>query len=320
MADAPAFRRRHRPARAGSASSPRSRCPPTASGAARSGWPPWPPPGTPGARRRRGLLPGPRPVREHHLRRRPVRRHRDAGRRGAPVWCYSLRPDGAGGPAGPSGPGGAGGATARPAGAASTTQPARTTRPARAVAGRRAAGRRRGPRRRHHRAGGGGRRRCRRRGLGPRSPGSARRSRAPGRLLHVVGGDLAASDTGLAPIDVAMAVAIPEFDGRIIGVPVSHSRRWSTTATRSGCAGHRLPDGARPGRSGRRPGRAAGPAASMRPPGQGGSPSSCPPTRPSAAGSATPSASTRPASVIGLSTPCAAPATGSTASPPTATP
>jgi len=30
-----------------------------------------------------------------------------------------------------------------------------------------------------------------------------------------------ASDAGLAPIDVAMAVAIPEFDGRVISVPVS---------------------------------------------------------------------------------------------------
>src|SRR5439155_15315593 len=30
-----------------------------------------------------------------------------------------------------------------------------------------------------------------------------------------------ASDAGLAPLDVAMAVAIPEFDGRIISVPFS---------------------------------------------------------------------------------------------------
>ncbi|HEY2428683.1 MAG TPA: cobaltochelatase subunit CobN, partial [Acidimicrobiales bacterium] len=50
-----------------------------------------------------------------------------------------------------------------------------------------------------------------------------------------------ASDAGLSPVDVAMAVAIPEFDGRIVSVPVSTKELvddgdalgWPVTAYRS---------------------------------------------------------------------------------------
>ncbi|MBV9356394.1 MAG: cobaltochelatase subunit CobN, partial [Chloroflexi bacterium] len=56
----------------------------------------------------------------------------------------------------------------------------------------------------------------------------------------------AASEAGLSPLDVAMNVAIPELDGRIIGVPLSFKEAQSSTLEGSPVVRHvALPDRAR---------------------------------------------------------------------------
>ena len=131
--------------------------------------------------RRRRLLPGPRPGREHAVRRRPVRGHRGPGRQ-RPAGVVLLA------------------AARRRGGAVSTSC-------------------RDGRRRRHHRAGHGRRATATtgtRRRWPPSTCPSSRPSPPPSRSTA-----WEASTAGLTPIDVAMSVAIPEFDGRIIGVPFS---------------------------------------------------------------------------------------------------
>ena len=124
----------------------------------------------------------------------------------------------------------------------------------------------------------------------------------------------AADDAGLTPLEVASGVALPEFDGRVIapafafkeavddggdlGAPVIASRTVpDRTARVAGLA-------VRHGRLRPHPARRTG-----------GWRSCCRPTRPSAAASATPWASTRRPAPSACSGRCATPATGSTASP-----
>ncbi len=129
----------------------------------------------------------------------------------------------------------------------------------------------------------------------------------------------AAAPGGLFPLDVAMRVALPEFDGRIVAVPFSFNEEVDDGDT-LGSPGQRLPDTARSGRPRRRPRRAAWPGCGRRRRWSGEWRSCCPPTRPGAAGSATPSPLTRPP----RSWPCSAlsprPAIGSIGYPPMATP
>ena len=121
-----------------------------------------------------------------------------------------------------------------------------------------------------------------------------------------------ASNAALAPIDAAMQVAIPEFDGRLITVPFSFKEQG--------------PDGipryaADPERAARLAGiavRHARLAAPRTPP--SASPSCSPPIPPSTPGSATRSAWTPRPPRSRCCAPCARPATTSaTASPKTAT-
>ncbi len=126
------------------------------------------------------------------------------------------------------------------------------------------------------------------------------------------------NDVGLSPLDTAWSVALPEFDGRIISVPLSFKEIVDdgddlgvpVVAYRT------VPD---------RVARVAGTAVRLaalrhKPNRTSGSPSSCRPIPPSGAGSATPSGSTRRPRSSPCSTPSAAPATGSTTFPPTGTP
>ena len=101
------------------------------------------------------------------------------------------------------------------------------------------------------------------------------------------------SDGGLGPYDATAGVAIPEFDGRIIG-PVFAFNEVVDDGDELGTVGAGLPHGARPGRAGRRPRRPPRPAPRRTPPAERRvAIVLSAPTRPSAAGSATPSASTR---------------------------
>ncbi len=70
----------------------------------------------------------------------------------------------------------------------------------------------------------------------------------------------AESDSGLTPLDAAMQVAIPEFDGRIIGVPISFKEPIADAPVR-GPALRARPRALRPPRAPRRQPRAAAHAA-----------------------------------------------------------
>ena len=125
--------------------------------------------------------------------------------------------------------------------------------------------------------------------------------------------DWDASDAGAAPIDAAMQVAIPEFDGRLITVPVllQGDRRGRRADLR-----RRPRAGGSRGRDRGRRTRACGTC----PTPTSGSRSSCRATRPSTRGSATPSGSTRPRRRSCCCRRCARPATTWASSPRTATP
>ncbi len=69
-----------------------------------------------------------------------------------------------------------------------------------------------------------------------------------------------ASKMGLSPVDVAMAIAIPEFDGRIISVPFSFKETVDDGRRSRRCGAHGLSNGPRPGRTGRRAGSQIGQA------------------------------------------------------------
>ena len=203
------------------------------------------------------------------------------GRQHAAVWCYSLRPDERG--AGPR--------------------------------SRRCRARRR--RRDHHRARDGRRRRGR--------VGGAALAALDVPVLQAIASTpsrrrMGGVGRGLTPLDVALSVAIPEFDGRIIAPAVlvqGGGRRRRRARHRRRAPTARCPTGspASPGIAVRLARLAPDPdrrEARRR--------SCSPPTRPSAAASATPSGSTRRRSVIELPARAArGRATGSTASRPTAT-
>ena len=124
-----------------------------------------------------------------------------------------------------------------------------------------------------------------------------------------VAGGWAASPRGLSAADMAMQVALPEFDGRIAAAPISFKAR---TRPRSGARLRTAGPDARSGRH-RRGCRSRPPPGSgspVRPLRSDGSPSCCPITRPAAAARASRSASTR-RQASALSSKCSrAPATG----------
>ena len=97
---------------------------------------------------------------------------------------------------------------------------------------------------------------------GARRARSSRRCARPRRAQR-----WAESDSGLTPLDAAMQVAIPEFDGRIIGVPISFKEPIADAPVR-GAALRARPRALRPPRAARRQPRAAadaGPRASSAP-------------------------------------------------------
>ncbi len=212
-------------------------------------------PGSCGERRRAAgrptgggrLLPGPPPLREHAVRRRPVRRARGSGMQ-TPCRCTATRCVRVQ----------TGGSRRSTCCAASGVDAVVTTVLAIGVGGRR------------------------RPGVGRDRPGRARRAGRPGRR-----GDRrpsrrgTSSDAGLGPLDVAMAVAIPEFDGRIISVPFSFKEEVDDgdDARR---ARHRVPDACRTGSAGWPASPSAWPGCAIAPPASGGWRSCCRPTRPSA--------------------------------------
>ena len=120
------------------------------------------------------------------------------------------------------------------------------------------------------------------------SPTSACRSSRP-RPATGPDDDWADDEAGLTPLDVAMGVAIPEFDGRIIG-PAFAFKEVVDDGDELGTPAHRHrtdPERVEPGWPAW-PCASPACAASRRP--TSGSRSCCRPTRRSAAGSATPSA------------------------------
>ena len=229
----------------------------------------------PAARRRR-LLPGPPRGREHAVRRTTcATRSRPPGADAVAIWCYSLR----------------------------------GRRPTARVRGRSTSVP--GPRRRRGRS----RRRWPHRRRPDGSTATAGRCPALAALgVPVIQAPSTCTITRRAgrpttpasrPLDVAMGVAIPEFDGRIIGPPFSF-KEVVDDGDDLGAPVTAYRTDARPRRPRRRHRRPPGPPAPHARRRASASPSCCPPTRPSAAASATPSASTRRRRRSTCCTPCAA--------------